>query len=113
MHLGQDFPIPKTLFRDQKTLGKNPSFLRSHLPYDLPHTSDGCSGGRQKTRIRGARLDASPVGWEVTQYNYQPRESTALHRFTCTIHHLLTTMFSFCTLVTTKGSYALFPDVQI
>lgn len=68
--------------------------------------------------MRGARLDASPGGWEAVQCEYQPRESTASHRFTRTIHHLLTTshLQPFAHLygkLAPKCSYELLPDVQI
>ena len=95
-HLSQGFPTPIPLLHNQNTTMKDLFCLRSHLGCDLPHAPDGCSGGGRGT---GCRLDNSPVGWEALQHNYQPRESTALHRFTCTIHHLLTAVFSLCTLV--------------
>lgn len=104
MHLGQEFPTPKQLFCDQKTLRKkNPFYLRLHLFGDPPHACDGCSGGRQEKaaggRDTGCQAGCFPGTMGAVQCDYQPRESAALHGFTCTIHHLLTALFSLCTLV--------------
>lgn len=61
MHLGQDFPTPKPLFSDKKTLRKNPFYFRLYFRCDPSHASDGCSGERREARIQGARLDVSPA----------------------------------------------------
>lgn len=90
MNLGQDFPTPTPLFHDQKHAGKIPSTFDGIYNMIHPRAVTAPAGRR------GARMGASLVGGHGI---WLPREGTSWHRITCTIHHLLTGLFSLCPLV--------------